>query len=185
MQDENKEKDTENEDIFVEEEGENAQETVKKIRKELKICLAEKQEYLTGWQRAKADFINLRREEDEKRLDCAKFAEKKMILDFLELADSFDRLAENKEFMKKLDKNWQSGLENLYEQMMKIFKNKGVEPIESIGTQFNPAEHEAIAEIEVDSEKQENIIIKEIKKGYRMNGAIIRPVHVKVGKFKH
>jgi molecular chaperone GrpE (heat shock protein) len=176
-----------NEDIVFEEENEegdtaNPAELVKKLREKLKKCLTEKQEYLAGWQRARADFINARKEEEENRGHFVKFSELSLILELLVLADSFDSLFKNKE-REKIDENWRTGIENLYSQLMDILKSRGVEIIKAKDEIFNPEEHEAVGEIPVDNKEKENIIIEEIRRGYKMRGRIIRPTQVKIGKY--
>lgn len=183
------------EEIVFEEENEegdtaNPTELIKKLREKLKKCSAEKQEYLAGWQRAKADFINARKEEEESRQEFVKFSELSLILELLVLADSFDSL-----FGYKIDEAWRAGIENLYNQFMDILKKRGVEPMETIGKNFNPEEHESVGEIAIDpvrnnisngidSEEKEGMIVEEIRKGYKMHGKIIRPAQVKIGKYE-
>lgn len=175
------EKDKE-EDIVFEEEAEEGEtgadvaELVKKLREKLKKCAEEKQEYLAGWQRAKADFINARKEEEESRQEFIKFSELNLILELLVLIDSFDGLFKHG---KKDD-----GIENIYRQLLDILKSRGVEIIKSVGEKFNPEEHESLGEIGVDSEEKEDIIIEEIRKGYKMHDKIIRPAQVKIGKYE-
>lgn len=53
------------------------EEKIKKIREKLKICEKERQEYLDGWQRSKADFINTRKDEEKARVDFSKICERK------------------------------------------------------------------------------------------------------------
>lgn len=170
----------EKDDIIFEEENEegdtaNPAELIKKLREKLKKSGLEKQEYLAGWQRAKADFINARKEEEENRSRFVKFSELNLILELLILADSFDGLFKHG---KKDD-----GIENIHRQLLDILKSKGVEPIKAAGKTFNPEEHEAVGEIPVDSKEKENIIIEEIRRGYKMRGRIIRPTQVKIGKY--
>jgi molecular chaperone GrpE len=169
------------EDIIFEEESEegevaNPVELLKKLREKLKKCSAEKQEYLAGWQRAKADFINARKEEEENRYEFIKFSEQNLILELLVLLDSFDALF-------KHDKNY-DGVENIYKQLLNILKSRGVETIEIIGKNFNPEEHESVGEIAIDNEEKEGKIIEETRKGYKMHDKIIRPAQVKIGKYK-
>ncbi len=173
--------DEEKDDIVFEEENEegdtaNPAELIKKLREKLKKCLTEKQEYLAGWQRAKADFINARREEEENRQEFIKFSEGNLIMELLVLCDSFDNLF-------KHAKNYE-GIVNIYKQLLNILKSRGVEPIEALEKNFNPEEHESIGEIRVDNKEKEGKIIEEIRKGYKMNGKIIRPAQVKIGKYE-
>ena len=74
------------------------------MREKLKVCETDKGEYLAGWQRAKADSVNARREEEERRNNIIKFSEKALVLELVNLADSFDGLFANKEGWEKIEK---------------------------------------------------------------------------------
>jgi len=173
----------EKDDIIIEEDVNNPAEIIKKLRERLKTCESDKGEYLAGWQRAKADSINARKEEDERRKDIVKFSEKNLILELINLADSFDGLYANKEGWEKIEKNWRQGMEHLRSQLMNIMKNRGVETIEGLGKIFNTKDSESIGEVDVDTEEKDGIVMEEMRKGYRMYGLVIRPSLVKVGKF--
>lgn len=173
----------EQETVVMEEGEKNAEELIKKLKEKLKHCEAESREYLSGWQRAKADFINARREEEERRKDFTRFSEGELILRFLNVADSFDRLFADKDAWEKIDENWRQGIENLRGQLVSIFKNRNVEPINAVGEPFNPKEHESIGETKVDKPEKEGIVIEETRKGYKTHETIIRPSLVKIGKF--
>jgi len=164
--------DEENNDIIFEEEEEN---TIKKLRERLKKCVEEKQEYLAGWQRAKADFINARKDEEENRYEFIKFSERNIIMELLVLLDSFEEMFKH---------NQDEGTKNIYKQLLSILESRGVEAIKSLGEKFNPEEHESLDEIKIDNKESENIIIEEIRKGYKMHNKIIRPSQVKIGKYK-
>ena len=174
----------EKDDVIIEEEADNPAEAIKKLREKLKACEADKSEYLAGWQRAKADSVNARKEEEERRKDIIKFSEKALVLELINLADSFDGLYANKEGWEKIEKNWRQGMEVLRSQLMSIMKSRGVEAMESLGKIFNPKESESIGEADVDTEEKDGIVIEELRRGYKMHGIVIRPSLVKVGKFK-
>ncbi len=173
----------EKDDILIEEEADNPAETIKKLREKLKTCEADKGEYLAGWQRSKADSINARKEEEERRKDIVKFSEKNLLLEMIGLADSFDGLYANKEGWEKIDKNWRLGMEHLRSQLISIMKSRGVETIESLGKLFDPKDSESLGEIGVDTKEKDSIVMEEMRRGYKMHGAVIRPSLVKVGKF--
>ena len=173
----------EKDDIVIEEEADNPAEAIKKLREKLKACEADKSEYLAGWQRAKADSVNARKEEEERRKNIIKFSEKTLVLELINLADSFDGLYANKEGWEKIDKNWRHGMEVLRSQLMSIMKSRGVEAMESLGKIFNPKESESVGEADVDTEGKDGIVIEELRRGYKMHGMVIRPSLVKVGKF--
>ncbi len=171
------------EDIIIEEDESSLQDKIKKLQEKLKGCNKEKEEYLAGWQRAKADFINARREEEEKRRDLIKFSEEDIINELLVLTDGFEAAFNNKELWDKIDKNWQKGMINLHLQLTNILKNHNVIPIESIGKLFNPQEYYSIEEIAVDDKDKDGVIIEEIQKGYKLYDKIIRSAKVKIGRY--
>ena len=157
------------EDEVVEEGGLN--DKIKKMREELKLCQKEKAEYLAGWQRAKADFINARRDEEKNRAEFTKFAAEKVLLEILAVADSL-----------KLSGSADS--KPIYNQLVDILKKEGVEPIEALGKKFNPLEHEALDKKEVLDEKEDNMVVEELQKGYMIHNRVLRPSKVKVGHYK-
>ena len=173
----------EQEDIILVEDEKRAEELIKNLKDKLRRCEEEKSEYLSGWQRAKADFINARREEEEMRKDFIKFSEKELILRFLDFADSFDGLLVDKSAWERIDKNWRQGIESLHSQFVSICKGRSVEAIDALGKTFNPKEHESAGETGVDKQEKEGIVMEEIRKGYKMHGTVIRPSLVKIGKF--
>jgi molecular chaperone GrpE len=61
-------------------------------------------------------------------------------------------------------------------------QNKGVKPMQTIGTDFNPDQHEAITEIPAPTEAMKGKVIDEVMKGYFLNDKIIRFAKVVVGK---
>ena len=177
------EKDTQSEDIVIENENSSPDLELKKLREKLKKCVSEKEEYLAGWQRAKADFINARKE-DEKRLeDFKKYAEAGVASDFLEIADGFEK-AFSEESWQSVDKAWQNGIKSLYTQFTGVLKKHNIEPIDAKGKEFNPGEHESFGEVDVENEKDDGIVMEEARKGYKINDKTLRPAQVKVGRYK-
>ena len=148
---------------------------LKKLKTELQMCQKEKGEYLDGWQRAKADFINARKDEEKERREFEKFANIFLLQDFLAIADSLD--------MTSLHDAGE-GARSIQRQLQELLKRHGVVPIESVGKSFDPAFHEAFEEIPVDDEAQNGVVIEELQKGYMLNGRVLRPAKAKVGNYK-
>lgn len=164
---------------------ENTAEAIKKLREKLKKAEAEKIEYLTGWQRAKADAINARKREEEDRKEFMKFANERLIEDMVPVLESFDMAMSNKEAWEKADKNWRVGVEYIYSQLIKVLSDNGFsELVPSTGEKFDHAKHEAAAYEHVDSEEMDHKIISIVQKGYSLNGKMIKAPKVKVGEFK-
>ncbi|MBI2024228.1 nucleotide exchange factor GrpE [Candidatus Giovannonibacteria bacterium] len=171
MQDENEEIEIEEE--IIEEEG--LKDKMKKLRDDLKTCRKEREEYLAGWQRAKADFINARKEEEKAREGFIKFSQAEIILSLLPVLDSLE--------MALL--HGVSGLKEIHQQFYEILKQKGAVPMEAIGKKFNPTEHEAISQEEVLDPDKDDVVIDDLQKGWYLHEKVLRPAKVKVGHYKN
>jgi molecular chaperone GrpE (heat shock protein) len=83
--------------------------TLKKLRERLKKCEIEKQEYLVGWQRSKADFVNARRKDTEEREVFAKIAGERVILELLPVVDSFEMAFARRAEWEAVPPEWRAG----------------------------------------------------------------------------
>ncbi len=162
-------------EITPEEGSEQAEERVAKLREELKQCEAERREYLDGWQRAKADLINYKKDEARRFEEFAKYAAEGIVAEVMQVLDSFD-LALRHEIPKDVEK----GIVLIRSQLEDILRRRGLEPIAALGQKFDPARHEAIGEVEAESGKEEGIVVEELQKGYKLGGRVLRPARVKV-----
>ncbi|MEK9194380.1 MAG: nucleotide exchange factor GrpE [Patescibacteria group bacterium] len=144
---------------------------------ELEKCRKEREEYLDGWKRAKADFANYKKEEALRLENFLKFSNELMVRDLVGVLDSFDLgLA-----VLGYDDPGRKGMCLIQNQLEDQLKKYGLERIPSaLGKSFDPSLHEAVAEI--DSEKSPGIVVEEIEKGYKLHGKVIRPVRVKISK---
>lgn len=163
---------------------ENMAETIKKLRAKLKKSQADASEYLTGWQRAKADFVNARKRDEEERKEFIKFSNERLIESLIPVLESFDLAMANKEVWEKVDKNWRMGVEYIYSQLKKTLNESGLDEINPIGEKFDPARDEAAEYVPVTDEKQDHVIVGVVQKGYSLNKKSMRPPKVKVGEFK-
>ena len=141
-----------------------------KLKKKLKSCEKERAEYLAGWQRAKADLINYKKEQEQKNSAFFKFANETLISEILPVLDSFEQAMKHSK---------DDGILQLYNQLKNILKNQGLEEIESMGKKFDPSLHESVGEAKG---KKQGVIVEEIQKGYKLNGKVIRPSKVKISK---
>lgn len=163
---------------------ENATEAIKKLREKLKKCEAERMEYLTGWQRAKADLINARKRDESDRAEFTKFANERLIESLIPVLESFDLAMGNKEAWEKADKNWRTGVEYIYSLLKKALSESGLEEVNPIGKPFDHNRDEAAEYVSVDSKNEHHKIMSVVQKGYILNGKTLRPPKVKVGEFK-
>ena len=162
---------------------ENMAEAIKKLKAKLKATEQEKQEYLTGWQRAKADMVNARKRDDEERKSFMKFANAGLIEELIPVLDSFDMAMGNKEAWEKADKNWRIGVEYIYSQLMKVLSENGVTELNPLNQPYDHNLHEAISHEVVTDKKQDNVVIHVVQKGYSLSGKILKVPKVKVGQY--
>jgi len=185
-----KKEDSETSDIVADElddsvvAEENAAETIKKLREKLKKAQGEAQEYLTGWQRAKADLVNARKRDEADHKEFVKFANERLIDGLIPVLDSFGLAMGNKEVWEKADKNWRIGVESIANQLRKALADAGLEEVDPVGQKFDPMRDEAAEYVPVDSESKNHMIIGVLQKGYNLNGRSMRPAKVRVGEFK-
>lgn len=158
------------------------EDVVKKLRAKLKESQAKCQEYMTGWQRSKADYVNARRQNDEERAEFLKYSERRLMSELLTLADSFDlALADKPPDASK----WSDGVKNIRSQLGKILESHGVKTMEAqTGKRFDPALHEALMNEPVADEAQDDTVLAELTKGYMIHDQVLRPAKVKVGEYK-
>ncbi len=136
-------------------------------------------EYLAGWKRERADFINYKKEESE-RVSCfLKYANEELLLKILPILDNI-YLAE-KELPEEIKTNkWTEGFLQIKTQLSDFLQKEGIEEIKTIGEKFNPNTMEAIEDIPASAEALAGAVAEEIQKGYTLHGKTIRPAKVKV-----
>ena len=162
-----------------------AGETIKKLRAKLKDAEKKAAEYLTGWQRAQADFVNFKKRDAIERQEFFKFAAGPGVLDTIHVMDSFDMAFGNKEHWEKADKSWRDGVEKIYAQLKKTLEKHGVTIDDPVGKDFDPNNHMAVEMVPVEKSDEDGKIVSVVQKGYLLNDKVIRPAKVKVGEFKN
>lgn len=173
---------------FVEEteDGETfpVKDVTKKLREELNICRKEKEEYLTGWQRAKADYINLQKDLEQTRVNTSILTKEKMVEKLLPAFDSFEMAFANKEHWEKLDKEWQHGIKSIHKQFISGLASFGIEEINELGVTFDPNIHQSISVVETEDEKKDHTVEKIFQVGYKISDRVIRPAKVIIYEYK-
>ena len=171
----------EQDDITIEPEGEDPEhserpeEKLAKMREELKSCRQEKQEYMDGWQRAKADYVNaLKRFETD--ATASRFRGKVGAVETL--LPAFDALERAKEHGDVPD-----GFMGIAKQLESAFASLGLEEIGKVGARFDPMIHDAIGQDFAESLETDDTITVVLEKGWRIGDDIIRPAKVRVAHF--
>ncbi len=152
-------------DEFVsEEEAEGGPAALKKLRERLQKAVEEKQEYLEGWQRARADFANYKREEATMHGDREARAKAEVIGSLLPALDALELACKHSPSKE---------LELVQKQVDDSLKSLGVERFGKVGEEFDPTLHEALGK-----NGEDHVITNVARSGYKTNDHIIRPAQV-------
>ncbi|MEK7090642.1 MAG: nucleotide exchange factor GrpE [Patescibacteria group bacterium] len=162
---------------IIEEDGRDEAKTkIDKLKRELDVCHKEKEDYLSGWQRAKADYINYKKDEERRVEEFVKFSGLAIFKEMLGVADSLEKAAMH---------SGDEGVRNTYTQLTGFLEKFGIKKIDTTNQIFDPAHHEAVIEESVVDAALDNKIIEELQAGYMIHDRVLRPARVKVGVYKH
>ena len=142
---------------------------------EIEALRAENKELQERALRALADYENYRKRTERDRADVGRYALFEPMREFLEVIDNLERAiaATGDESDLKV------GVEMILRQMQELLSRYGVEQVRSLGEDFDPAVHEAVAR-EDDPEVSVAKVIEEFQTGYLLHERLLRPAMVKV-----
>ncbi len=155
---------------------------LKKIINELKEAKKERDDNLAGWQRAKADLVNLRKKSNEEKEIKALRAKAEIVRAILPALDTFDTAMKDSSW-KTVDKNWREGIERIESQLKNTLKSEGVEIFGEKEEDFNPEIHECMSVVKTDKKEKDDKISEVLQKGYRFGKELIRPAKVIIFQF--
>ena len=157
-------------------EEEKGAELSEKPQEELTKLQQERDEYLAGWQRARADFLNYRKEEMQRLGELFSHANEEFISKLLPVLDNLER-AEKEASQEEKNSVVVQGCLLAISQFRDFLKKRGVEAMNVEGEKFNPEFHEALGSKEGG---ESGVIAEELEKGYTMQGKLLRPAKVKI-----
>ena len=143
--------------------------------------LRERDEFLAALQRERAEFMNFKRRTAEERDAMLGLAAESLIRKVLALADDFDLAVEHRP-EGGVDESWVEGIAAIDRKLRQLLESEGVSPIDaSAGIQFDPHEHEAVANVP-GTGRPGGEIVEELRRGYRLRDRVIRPALVAVAE---
>jgi molecular chaperone GrpE len=137
--------------------------------------LAEKADLQDRFMRRQAEFENFRRRAEREKMEFSQYAASEAVNSLLPIFDDFERGLKQ----ESTDKEFQRGMELIYQRLSDTLKKLGLEPINSVGQPFDPHIHQAIDRVETD-EAEDQTVLEEFQPGYRFKGRLLRPAMVKV-----
>ena len=137
---------------------------------------AKAESHLQNWQRTQADFINYKRRSEQEKEEMRGFANSVLICNLLPVLDDLERaLSSIPPSLAKLP--WVEGIRLIERKFHAVLEAQGVTPIKTKGKPFDPNLHEAAMSIM----GREGMVVKELKRGYKLRDRVIRPATVAVG----
>jgi len=150
------------------------------LRQALEKAKAQAADYLDGWQRARAEFANYKKRNEQERQELFKLANTTLMTRLLPIFDDFERAFQTLP-RSLLSFTWIDGVALIYRRLQAILEAEGLTLIETEGENFDPLLHEAVT-YEENAEHQEGQVIGEVQKGYKLGDRVLRPALVRVAK---
>ena len=159
-----------------------AQKDERSLEEQLEDCAKQREEYLNGWKRAKADYVNFKSETEKRRDELAGMALMASASQFIPPLDNL-----KKAFTQLPDELkesvWVKGIEQIHKQLVEIMKGLGIEEFAGtlVGAAFDPTHHYAVGEERRD-DFEDGIVTQEVSPGYTFRGQPMVPAKVIVNK---
>lgn len=142
-------------------------------------------EYLNGWKRAQADYANLKKEMGRAHIEMSSLANERAVAGLLPALDQFESALEHTPDISGLPEgdrkrlhSWLDGMRAVKSTWLQTLKDFGLENVDTTGV-FDPSKHEAVGK-EEDTSQPQDAIIRTVRRGWMMNGKVIRPAAVTV-----
>ena len=146
-----------------------------KLRAELERTKKERQEYMDGWQRAKADYVNALRRFEEEKLEAKQAGMVKSARAFIGVMDSLKR-AEQAGAIP-------DAFQGIAKQLLDAAHTLGLSEFGTVGEAFDPNLHEALGQDPVDQKEADDTVTAVLEAGWKAGETVIRPAKVRVGSF--
>ncbi|MEK6324995.1 MAG: nucleotide exchange factor GrpE [Acidobacteriota bacterium] len=146
---------------------------------EIKALMAEKASLYDKLVRRQAEFENYRKRVERERSETYQHGRDDVLLQFLPVVDNFERALSSLETSEGDAEALRHGVELIHKQFKDALSKFGLEPVEAVGRAFDPHVHEAVT-TEATDKHEENTVIEEFQRGYRIGDRLLRPAKVKV-----
>lgn len=146
------------------------------LKQDLIEAKARAQEYLEGWQRGQADFVNSKKRLEQDKLDAVKYANAGLMLKILPVLDDFERAVDHVP-PPMAKEPWVGGINGIARKLESIMESLGLTAIKAQGEFFDPNLHEAAG----CAPGPEGLVVMELEKGYKLADRVLRPARVMVG----
>ena len=153
-------------------------ERIRALEDELAKAREEAKQAQDRWLRERADLENVKRRAAKEKADLAKFASEGVFRDLLPVVDNLERAVAHAE---EQHDPLVSGVKLVLKSLQDVLTRYGVTRVKARGALFDPAEHEAVAQVE-SAVHEPNAVVDEHQAGYRLHDRLLRPAMVTVAK---
>ncbi len=152
-------------------------ESIDALKAELEEEKKKAETYLANWQRAAADYQNLKKRVEKERDEYSRLAAAAMVINFLPILDDLERALQSID-VHLAGLTWVDGVRLIYRKFQAALEVAGVREIKAEGETFDPNLHEAV----MYGEGEEGKVVSVVQKGYLLGDRVLRPSMVVVGK---
>jgi len=147
---------------------------------ELVVARAEAEGYLDDLRRLQAEFDNYRKRTMREQTARMASASQALVARLLPVLDNFELAVSHAEQSRDFDRMLK-GVEMVFGELREMLSSEGLVSIEAEGKPFDPERHEAVVAVEQDG-AEPGTVVDVIRKGYELNGRVLRPAMVKVAR---
>ena len=139
----------------------------------------ERDEFKEKWLRVVAELDNVRKRSRREIVDGRRFAQAEVLRSFLEVQDNFERALQSMagEDDTASYQSLRDGVELIFQNYRRVLKDQGVQPIEALEQEFDPAIHEAVGQFEREG-VEAGLVIEVVQQGFRLGDMVLRPSRV-------
>jgi len=143
------------------------------------ILIQERDNFEQKWLRVVAELDNVRKRSRREILETRRFTQAEMLRSLLEVQDNFERAlqsaADNSDTGEV--EAFREGVELIFQKFRGILKEKGVQPMEALGAEFDPSFHEAVGQLPRE-DTESGLVIEVIQQGFHFGDMVLRPAKV-------
>ncbi|MBO5179338.1 MAG: nucleotide exchange factor GrpE [Clostridia bacterium] len=164
-----------NEEVEMQENEVMTERTVDELEAEIEKLKKENDKYYEHLQRTAAEFDNYKKRVNKEKENIYQLAVGDVVAKYITVVDSLEKGAN----VQGMDESMKEGINLIYRQILDVMNSLNVEVIPTVNEKFNPEVHDAVMHIESE-EYDEQTVIEELKRGYKIKDRVIRPAMVKV-----
>jgi molecular chaperone GrpE len=152
-----------------------SRENVDQLKNDNEQLKGEREQLIDRLARLQAEFENARKRNEREKMEFRDYATGSVVEQFLPVLDNFELAFKSKGTLEQL----RSGVGLIVKQMEEILRGLQVQPVATVGEEFDPRHHEAMGSVEREDLPDQHVA-EEVRKGYRLREKLLRPALVRV-----